>query len=98
MQKEPIDETAVRLGRAIRIARENCHLSLDAAAVLLRVRPMELAEYEAGTVQIPADIMQRISIMGFKMMQARRFDRRYIRLRKMMERLKQANKSKSDNE
>ena len=97
MQKEAIDETAVRLGYAIRIARENCHLSLDAAAVMLRVLPMELAMYEAGIAQIPMDIMQRINIMGFKMMQARRFDRRYIRLRKMMERLKQANKSKSDN-
>ena len=98
MQNKPIDETAVRLGRAIRLARDNCHLSLDAAAVLLRVLPMELAAYEAGITQIPADILQRITIMGYKLLQARRFDRRYIRMRKMMEKIKQANKSQSDNE
>ena len=97
-KQQPIDETAVRLGRAIRLARENCQLSIDAAAVLLRVLPMDLAEFEAGTAQIPADIMQRITVMGYKMMQARRFDRRYIKLRKMMAKIKQINKSESDNE
>ena len=82
--KTPIDETAVRLGTSLRSARNNCQLSIDAAAVLLHIMPMELVEYECGFAQIPTDILQRITTMGYKMLQARRFDRRYIRLRKMM--------------
>lgn len=88
--KTPIDETALRLGTAIRIARDNCQLSIDAAATLLRIMPMDLARYESGAAQIPTDILQRITTMGYKMIQARRFDRRYIRLRKMLSKMKRA--------
>lgn len=96
MQK-PIDETAVRLGASLRSARNNCQMSIDAAAVLLHVMPMELVEYECGFAQIPTDILQRVTTMGYKMLQVRRFDRRYIRLRQMMLKIKQVRKTASDN-
>ena len=85
---EPIDQTARRLGIAMRNARTNCQLSIDAAAVLLRILPMELAKYERGIIPIPTDIMQRLTIMGYKMIEARRFDNKYVKMRRMMRILK----------
>ena len=81
---KPIDETAQRLGTSMRVAREYCRLSIDELAGILRVMPTELYEYECGIRQIPTDILQRIFIMGYKMMYARRCDRRYIKLRQLM--------------
>lgn len=85
---KPIDDTARRLGIAIRIARDNCQLSIDAAATLLRIMPMDLAKYERGVLPIPTDILQRITIMGYKMLEARRFDHKYIKMRRTMRQLK----------
>lgn len=72
-----IDETAGRLGTAMRHGRNNCHLHQDEMARLLQIRPDELYEYERGTLKIPQDVLERIILMGFKMIHVRRLERLY---------------------
>ena len=88
--KKPIDETAVRLGTAMKVARNACHVSPDDTASLLRIMPSELAEYERGISQMPTDIIQRVFISGYEMMRFRTLDRRYRKLRHMMHKVRQA--------
>lgn len=76
MQKA-INDTAGRLGRAMRGARRDCRLCHEDAARLLRVSPNELLEYESGTKNIPTDVFVHVFIMGYKMMEVRTLASRY---------------------
>ena len=84
-----IDETTARLGVAMRYARNKCKMPLDEAAATLRIMPDELYEYERGRVMLPYDIMERVFIMGYKMMMIRMLESVYRRQRKMFRKFNQ---------
>jgi len=85
-----IDETAGRLGVAMRRARRVCRLAQDEAAVLLRVTPAELAEYECGRARMPYDVMEHVFLMGYKMMHVRMMERSYRNHRNIFRKIKNA--------
>jgi len=85
-----IDETAGRLGAAMRQARRICCLGPDDVAVLLGIMPAELAEYERGTAQVPYDVLQHVFVMGYKMMQVRIIESRYRSHRNVFRKIKNA--------
>lgn len=89
MKVQPIDETAARLGRAMRAGRQMCRLTHDDAARLLRVLPGELLEYECGVKRIPTDVFVQAFTMGYRMMEVRTMRHNYIRHRKILHELKQ---------
>ncbi len=78
-----LNPTAARLGIAMRHARRACWLPHDEVAILLRITPNALAEYERGTTEIPSDILERVFIMAYKMMHVRTLDNVYRRQRHM---------------
>jgi len=85
-----IDETAGRVREIMRAARQVCHISHDEAAALLRIMPNELSEYEYGVSKIPADILERMFVLGYKMMRIRVLESRYRRQRNIFQKIKQA--------
>lgn len=85
--KKPIDETAARFGAAMKVARNACHLSPDEIASLLQIMPSELAEYERGIAQMPADILYRLVTAGYELMCFRTLDHRYRKLRQAMRKM-----------
>ncbi len=89
-----IDATAARLGFAMREARHVCHIPHDDAAELLHIMPNDLHEYERGVTEVPIDILQRVFILGYKMMQVRIINRRYRLQRKMLSQIKNAVENK----
>ncbi len=84
-----INTTTGRMGAMLRVARHVCKLSTDDAALLLRVMPDELAEYERGIMEIPPGVLEHMFIMGYKMMQVRIIERRYHAQRMQLRKLKQ---------
>ena len=90
MKPKPIDETSVRLGRAMRAGRWMCRLTHDDAARLLRVLPNDLLEYECGAKQIPTDVFVHVFTMGYRMMEIRTLRHNYIYHRKLLCKLKQS--------
>ncbi|MDE6481237.1 MAG: helix-turn-helix transcriptional regulator [Alphaproteobacteria bacterium] len=82
-----IDETAGRIGAAMRHARNVCHLHQDDMAILLRITPAELYAYERGTLKISQDVLERIVLMGFKMIHVHRLERLYRWRRGLFEKL-----------
>jgi len=85
-----IDETAGRLGLAMRQARRVCRLSQDDAAAILCIMPTNLAEYEFGVTKIPFDVLEHLFVMGYKMLQVRTTESRYRRHRKVFNKIKDA--------
>lgn len=90
MQKrKQIDETAGRLGAAMRQARLARHLSRDEVGTLLYIMPDELSEYERGIKKIPDEILQYVFSMGYKMMRFRNLEDRYRLQRRIVRKIKQ---------
>lgn len=83
------DDPAKRIGAIMYNARIVGHLSRNELAGLLRVTPEELATYEHGTAQIPADILEHLFLMGYKMMRVRVLEHRYRQNRQLFRKLKQ---------
>ncbi len=83
-----IDETAGRLGAALRKARWVCRIPHDEAAILLHVMPNDLHEYERGVTEIPQDILERIFLLGYRMMRFRTLEDKYRLQRKFYRKLK----------
>ena len=85
-----IDETAGRMGFAMRQARKQCRLSADEVAILLHITSAELLSYERGTDKIPTDIIERVFIMGYKMIRVRTLENSYRKYRRIFRKLKQS--------
>lgn len=85
-----IDETAGRMGIAMRLARRRCYLPYDQVATLLRITPDELAKYERGRQKIPTDILERVFTMAYKMMHCRTLENMYRRQRNLFNKFSQA--------
>lgn len=83
-----IDDNMARLGVTFRHAREECRLSLDDAAGILHIMPNELFEYEHGAKPVPTDILYRLFVMGYKMIEVRVITRRYQVHRNVLRKLK----------
>lgn len=66
-----------RLGVVLRRARNASGLAPDELARLLRIMPDELLAYERGRSDIPLDILERIIVMGYKMIIVRSLERKY---------------------
>ena len=86
--KKPIDETAGRVGAMMRQARRVCHMPTDDAAALLHVMPNELVAYERGFTKIPTDLLERMFVMGYKMMHVRVLENRYRQHRMALMKIK----------
>ena len=84
-----IDETAGRLGMAMRNARYKNYIPQDEIARLLHITPGELNEYERGHEKIPYDIMERVFLFGYRMIQIRTLESMYRRQRKMFNKFNQ---------
>lgn len=84
-----LNETAAVMGMAMRYARCKCGLTSDDAATLLRINPSELYEYERGREQVPLDIIERVFVMGYKMIHARALEKLYRRQRRIFVKLKE---------
>lgn len=84
-----IDETAGRMGIAMRLARHRCYLPHDQVATLLRITPNELAEYEHAQKKITSDILERVFTMAYKMMHLRILESMYRRQRNMFNKFNQ---------
>ena len=85
---KPINETARRMGAMLRRARRMCRMSTDDAALLLQMMPDELAQYEHGVCEIPINILEHMFVMGYKMIQVRKLERRYHNQRELFYKLK----------
>lgn len=85
-----IDENQARLGLSLRVGREECRLSLEDAAHMLHIMPNELFEYEHGAKPVPMDILQRLFIMGYKMIEVRIINNRYQVQRNMFKKIESA--------
>ena len=83
------DDPAKRVGAIIHNARLVCHMSRNELAGLLRITPKELAKYEHATAQIPAEILEHLFLMGYKMMRIRVLEHRYRQNRRMFRSIKQ---------
>lgn len=88
-QIKPIDETARRMGIAMRNVRAVIHLSTDEASRLLRIMPNDLMEYERGVTPIPKEILEYIFTTGYQMMRFRYLEDRYRAQRRFFRKLKQ---------
>lgn len=86
---KPIDETAGRLGAIMCNARRLCYMPHDEVAKLLLISPSEMLEYERGTKKIPADVLERVIVMGYKMLRIRTLESRYRRQRMVLQRVKE---------
>lgn len=86
---KPIDETAGRLGTIMCNARRLCYMPHDEVAKLLRIPPADMLEYERGTKKIPADVLERVIVLGYKMLRIRALESRYIRQRMVLRRVKE---------
>ena len=75
--KKTIDDTAGRVGAMLRQARRVCHMPQDDAAALLHIMPDKLAEYERGFTKIPSALLERMFVLGYKMMHVRVLENRY---------------------
>ena len=84
------NKPANQMGFAMLCARQQCHLQPDEVALLLRITPAELFEYERGTEHMPTDVLQHVFIMGYKMMRIRVLEDRYRRQRRMFQKIKTA--------
>lgn len=89
MKQKQLDEMTEQLGKALRQARHACHLATDEAAVLLRITPSKLFEYERGLTRMPRDVLEQICIMGYKMMHLRIMENKYRRQRSFFRKIKQ---------
>ena len=74
---KPIDDNMAHLGSSMKNARQQCRISMDEAAGLLHITPNELFEYERGAKPVPRDILQRLFIMGYKMIEVRVVNHQY---------------------
>ena len=91
MQKQkPIDETASRLGAIMCNARRMMYMPHDEVAKMLLISPAEMLEYERGTTKIPADVLERVIVMGYKMIRVRTLEDRYRRQRRVFNKIKQS--------
>lgn len=72
-----IDNTAGRIGVAMRDARRNAHMPMDVVAWLLHVSLADLQQFETGTKQIPMEVIRYICLMGYQLLQIRSFERMY---------------------
>lgn len=88
-KKTRLDQTAVRMGAALRHARRHNGLNTDDAAPMLNIMPDELASYEHGIAEMPMDILLYIFTMGYKMIQVRMIERRYRNMRQVFHQSKQ---------
>ncbi len=89
MQKaKQIDETAGRIGRAMMHARHALRIPRDEAASLLHLLPNELSEYERAITKIPQDILERMFLLGYRMMRFRTLEDKYRLQRKFYRKLK----------
>lgn len=80
--KEQIDDTAKRISCAMRQARNTSRLSRDDVADMLHIMPNELVAYERGTSKVPMDILQRVFVMAYKLMEIRFLEHHYFLSRK----------------
>jgi len=92
-----LDETAGRLGIAMRNARRICYIPHDEVAYLLHITPKELAEYEQGIVKIPFDILERILIYGYRTMHARVLEGTYRKKRFVFNKLQKLEREQMKN-
>ena len=83
MKKGKIDETAGRMGTAMRSARQVCHIALDEAASFLDITPAELFEYERGSAEVPFGVLEHVFTMGYKMLHIRILENKYLRQRNL---------------
>lgn len=90
MKQKRLDEMTEQLSKAMHQARQMCKITADDAAVLLRIRPDELFEYERGLKRIPRDVLEHVFVMGYKMMQVRIMENRYRRQCNFFRKLKQS--------
>lgn len=77
-----------RLGVAMRHARHASGSTPDELARLLRIMPDELLAYERGLSEIPLDILERIIVMGYKMIIVRSLEKKYRLQRKVFGKIK----------
>lgn len=87
MKSEKPDEMALRVGSALRHARMACRMDLTEAATLLRITPKELGYYERGISKMPTDIIERLILLGYKMIRMRVLENTYRRYRNIFRRL-----------
>lgn len=91
-----IDENMAHLGLSLRVGRKECRLSLSDAAHLLHIMPNELFEYECGAKPVPADLLSRLFIMGYKMIEIRLINNRYQIQRNMFQKIERATAKTSE--
>jgi len=91
------DDTAARMGIAMRYARQNAFIPKDEIATLLGITPNELHEYEQGVRQLPIDIMQRIFAIGYVTIHIRSMEDIYRRKRHLFNKLKKLERERTKN-
>lgn len=89
MKSKQIDESAGRIGAAMREARLTHHMKCKEIAELLRVTPQELIRYEHGTDKVPFDVLQRIFVHVYKTLQMRCLESKYYHQRCMFRKMKE---------
>ena len=85
-----IDETAGRFGRAMMHARRVCHMSTDDVALLLRMTPAELHEFERAHEKVPVYVFEHILVVAFKTMHLRVLENKYRCQRNLFRKYKAA--------
>ena len=95
MKKKAINETAAHMGRALFAARQTCHLSHSDVADILNITLEDLLEYERGSAQMPIVVLERMFVMGYKMMGVRKLEKKYMAKRDFFRKIKQAVKDAS---
>lgn len=83
------DADTKRVGAIMHNARMVCHMSRDELSDLLNIMPNDLAEYEHGRTVIPADVLERVFIMGYSLMRIRVLENRYRCQRAAFRKIKQ---------
>lgn len=79
-----------RLGVVLRRGRYASGLTHDELARLLRIMPDELLAYERGRSEIPLNILERIIVMGYKMIIIRSLEKKYRLEQKVFRKIKQS--------
>lgn len=84
-----LDANTKRVGAIMHNARQMAHISRDELADLLDIMPNDLAAYEHGRTVIPADLLERVFVMGYSLMRIRVLENKYRRQRNVFRKLEQ---------
>ncbi|MBD5400220.1 hypothetical protein HDR61_00515 [bacterium] len=89
MKKKAINETAARVGHALRTARQTARLTHGDSADLFGITMEEQLQYERGTAQIPIELLEHMFVMGYKLIGIRILEKKYRIKRDFIRKIKQ---------